>query len=741
MKITSASHRSYSGIEMLESRIAPASVITYTDTDGDVVRIISTHGNLAGHATFDDNSDHHQLQTLDLTDPSFSNTSIIVRVQRAPGGDGEANIGYINATGNDLTNVVVPGDLGRISAGDGNAGHLAINKLLVRSMGALGTSTQAGGTPLVDFGALTDTVTQLLGSPASGVTGTLPTLLQEVTALLERPDLSDAARRVLAQFASDGQALISDVGGMGGTLSSFTGGVGQLLSTLQTDLGKVTSLGQANPGLLGTDLTGLLGTTSSQLSPLVALNGSPSTVSLDLTGLLGNVLGGPGSSPAADLLSHVGTALNNVTPGLFSGLTPGLSALLGKTGPEVTNILNGSSPVTAGALHDLALLQSTLASSLSTPGEVAPLAQGVLAPLSQAITDLLGESTGAGTGGAPTLVTSNLNGGVGQFSSRFDVDGVFLNVNGNLGRAFIGGSLLAGSSADTGELFASGNVGRVTIGGNLVGGDNLNTGLVHAGGRVGGIAIGGSLLGGAGNNSGAVALQSDIGSVVIRGDVTGHDGLFSGSVIASDGSIRALGIRGSLISGADGASASLSATNSIGTLSIAHGVFADSTHRAAITAGAIHSQTGGQDRGFNTIGLRGVINDLDLMAGYDLSLDPVNGSAGIGRIGVVGNVTASNIVAGAMTATGSAEDFGTDTDRLIAERNAEILSRISAIVVRGNVFGSSAAGDHFGIEAGEIDRVVVNGGPLPMAAGPANDTHELSTGTGDVTVREVSAAA
>jgi hypothetical protein len=41
-------------VESLESRIAPASVITFTDADGDNVKITSSLGDLTGKAIFAD---------------------------------------------------------------------------------------------------------------------------------------------------------------------------------------------------------------------------------------------------------------------------------------------------------------------------------------------------------------------------------------------------------------------------------------------------------------------------------------------------------------------------------------------------------------------------------------------------------------------------------------------------------------------------------------------------------------
>src|SRR5207244_533910 len=59
---------------------------------------------------------------------------------RAGAGDGLVNIGRINATGRNLGNVSVKGDLAEIDAGTG-AGAIAIAKLSARSMGRYGSAT------------------------------------------------------------------------------------------------------------------------------------------------------------------------------------------------------------------------------------------------------------------------------------------------------------------------------------------------------------------------------------------------------------------------------------------------------------------------------------------------------------------------------------------------------------------------------------------------------------------------
>src|SRR6516162_5605077 len=112
-------------VEVLETRVAPAVLVvnphtaTYTDVDGDQVTIKVSSGDLHT-ATFASVAGGlgEQLRLIDLHNGGFDNANLTVSVVKARGGDGLANIGYINSTGHDLGNVMVPGDLGQIDAGE-----------------------------------------------------------------------------------------------------------------------------------------------------------------------------------------------------------------------------------------------------------------------------------------------------------------------------------------------------------------------------------------------------------------------------------------------------------------------------------------------------------------------------------------------------------------------------------------------------------------------------------------------
>jgi autotransporter-associated beta strand protein len=117
---------------------------TYTDLDGDLVTVKITKGALtAGDFVFGFSADNRQqLQRLVLDADDAGTKLTITAKPTAAGGDGFANVGYINATGVALGAVSVDGDLGRVDAD-------AVKSLTVRSLGGLGLTSQAAGGSLV----------------------------------------------------------------------------------------------------------------------------------------------------------------------------------------------------------------------------------------------------------------------------------------------------------------------------------------------------------------------------------------------------------------------------------------------------------------------------------------------------------------------------------------------------------------------------------------------------------------
>ena len=106
-----------------------ATSISFQDADGDAV-VVTLNKPVLTPATIDTvfqfhtgpitgNGTPQQLQTIDLT--GFTNgLSVTAKATAANGGDGKVNVGYIKGDGRDLGNVVIGGDLGRVTAGDPN---------------------------------------------------------------------------------------------------------------------------------------------------------------------------------------------------------------------------------------------------------------------------------------------------------------------------------------------------------------------------------------------------------------------------------------------------------------------------------------------------------------------------------------------------------------------------------------------------------------------------------------------
>ncbi|HVT80417.1 MAG TPA: autotransporter-associated beta strand repeat-containing protein [Phycisphaerae bacterium] len=113
---------------------------TYTDEDGDLVKITLSKGGLAdADFTFDfDFAGRQQLQRLNL-DATDSGATLVITASPNKGvGNGRANVGYINAASVPLGALSVDGDLGRLDAG-------TTSSLTAYSLAAFGTLTQASG--------------------------------------------------------------------------------------------------------------------------------------------------------------------------------------------------------------------------------------------------------------------------------------------------------------------------------------------------------------------------------------------------------------------------------------------------------------------------------------------------------------------------------------------------------------------------------------------------------------------
>ncbi|HEX4086339.1 MAG TPA: hypothetical protein VHY22_15600 [Chthoniobacteraceae bacterium] len=130
--------------------------LTFQDKNGDLATVtiskpLFNASNVNKIFTFDtgsvngSNGTAQQLELLNITKLGQAAHGMDIAITATPveSSPGIVNVGFINASGIDLGNVSVAGDLGRIAAGDISA-H-ALKSLTVESMGAQGISTQKSG--------------------------------------------------------------------------------------------------------------------------------------------------------------------------------------------------------------------------------------------------------------------------------------------------------------------------------------------------------------------------------------------------------------------------------------------------------------------------------------------------------------------------------------------------------------------------------------------------------------------
>ena len=130
----------------------------------------------------------------------------------------------------------------------------------------------------------------------------------------------------------------------------------------------------------------------------------------------------------------------------------------------------------------------------------------------------------------------------------------------------------------------------------------------------------------------------------------------------------------------------------------------------------------------------GSLDHAEILAGYDVNGLAVNGAVRIGKVAVVGNWSASDLVAGAIP--GDDGLFGTDDDISIASQSA-IVSRIASVLIAGEVVGTEDASDHFGIVAAQINAAQNGDRDIALKRGPGNDIDVRVGIADDVRLTEV----
>jgi hypothetical protein len=505
-------------IEPLESRIAPAAIFVnattgkYTDVDGDHVtakfsKPILTSNNVTAVLQTTAVGVGDQLVAVDLAflGAPAAGTSITFSVARVPGGDGLANVGLIDASGINLGNVTVKGDLGQIDAGSGSG--TAIASLSANSMGRLGTDTQ------FIFPSLVSTIDGALGS---------------------------------LKIATD------DIGtdiNVSGKIGSITIG-GSLIGGSGTDAGSISASGTIGSVKIGHDVQGGAGIDSGYIA-----SGSQTNIGTITIG--GSLIGGAGNNSGC--IATPGSPTDD--QGQNGAVTIGGSVIGGTANSSgaIISSANIAAITIGGSLIGGSVGGSEDAGSGMILGHSGIGAVKIGHDVSGSILDPTGSDAPQSGIASVTIGGSVIGGSIAN-------NGWIASTK-NIGPVKIGHDVEGGTASGTGAIFSGEVLAQVTIEGSLIGGTGNSSGVISGADNLGPVKIGGDLVGGSiGGTTGALdssglieSVYGNITSVKIGGSIISGSDASTGGALTNNASIRALGdigaltVDGSVIGNPDGA--------------------------------------------------------------------------------------------------------------------------------------------------------------------------------------------
>lgn len=712
----------------------------YVDTDGDLVNVKFSKGavdlaftnNASSNLTFVSGGSvgGRFLQKIDLTNhiDAFAGANIIVTAHPqvlANGtvlGNGSADVGAIDiavpapglfqfTAGVQLGKIVVPGDLGRVIAG--NVLRAAgITELNVGSLGA-GTNLPASPTggnandslvigPIGKMIVNGDVVGSMvvfgdtLAAPFPGGG------IGKIGTLVVKGKLKGGGDTAPGRIAFTGGIGSATIGGLEGGTAQFSGALVPLDDRFPTKIGSLTVLGDVKGG--SGDNSGYVNATSIGAVSI----GKVATRPTD-TAIAGSIIGGTGQNSGR----------------IFSNSTMGAVTVNG-------NLTGG-----AGSNSGQLLANTTM-------GRV--------------------RITGNLDGGDAVGSSTDQNNKTNSFQSGSLLTGAFTST------VTIEGSLLGGSGDSSGSIRASGyttltkqvkaNTSVLTIGkagvadsGNIIGGAGGNSAFVNIQGNLSKFTMYGKIKGGTANVSGGLLASGTLGTAVIKGNLEGGSTAATGALpttlqysgFIQAGNISNLTIEGHVEAGTNGGtslfgSGSIAVFGSIGTIQVLAKDGTDALKGTSTSAAVVSAVKGITKATFN-----GDVSFAEILAGYSPpSTSSARGSltnagATIGTVTVNGAFSTSSIVAG--VDAGGDGKFGTldDQERVSGSNqpaNQNLVSRIASVIIQ-SLGPDAPSGTNYGIVAERIDSVKIAGVATPLHSGPHNDSADLGAPEKKLKLQEI----
>ena len=271
-------------------------------------------------------------------------------------------------------------------------------------------------------------------------------------------------------------------------------------------------------------------------------------------------------------------------------------------------------------------------------------------------------------------------------------------INGSLGKLMVSGDVNQASFKVNGRL------GSVSIGGNLLGQDGGGARLVASLARFGSVAA----LGGRSGGLPEGIFGESIGTFTIEGNM-------SSAAVVATGTIDSVEVKGDVAAGA------VIAAARIPVVKVLRNLASDDPAKPVIVAVVAR---GSAIPAIDKLIVRGDVRNAQILLGYksrllEINLPedertplPKNADARVGKIKVLGNWSASSLVASVLDATG--DGFGQNDTIFAVDRTPDLASRIASIVIKGTATGSAAEGDHFGISAQRIGKLSIGGEDIAL---------------------------
>lgn len=718
-----------SSLESLEARIAPAVVFKFTDVDGDLVTVSFSKGppaNTPGYSLLGGtNVFGQQFATLDLQgNHAFDGTDILITAKRQViggvlRGDGHVDVGQIKADGIPLGAVTVPGDLGKLTAGDAASSLPGVKTLTIGSLGARGTDSGATGNSKVDIAGKLGTV-RIAGDLkgylySSGGIGSVTVggsiIGGNVSNLGSIYSLGEVGTVTVNGSLVGGDGSFGASIGAGLKLGNVTIGGSVIGGGFGADSGKIYSgfLSPSDMGVIkiGGDVVG--GTSTTARSGSIFATGKVASISIrgDLRGNNGSDSGRIYAAGEIGALTIGGSLLGETALGDSGKIqTPGIIKML-KIGGSV---IGGSASLT-GRIEARGIV------NLSIGGDLA---------------GSLGSGTGAIEAGSGGLGTVTIGGSI-RGTVDFDTSDSFvpgpssgtISSTGDITKLTLGGSLEGTNVGNTGKISSDGKIGTVLIRGSILGGSGVSTGKVSGEAGLAKITVGGSVVGGrgGGNRSGVIeAPNGTLGSVVIMGDLRGGDDAFNPS--ADNGAIEgerigSVSIGGSIFAGtgpgAGNRTGAIVAEGDIGSIVVKGSLIGNPDNRVQIFAGGLFGDPVLNNFAIKSLTVGGSVVDAWIFGGVDRNGAAAAGNAQIGTVKVTGDWIASSLATSATSTNGVIGDgndsnFGTGT-----------AGKIASIVIGGAVLGRAGSAETFGFFAHEIVSFKYGGVALALTRGAATD--------------------